>query len=141
MKTVPVYAINWTGLMIIGILNGVIRVFLYTPAMPELHAHQLSTLIGLLLFGAYVWILSGVRPMESAKQAAVIGVMWLFMTVLFEFGFGHYVAGHSWEKLINDYDLLKGRLWLLVLIWIALSPRIFYMLRSSRHFPGKVVKE
>lgn len=136
MKTVSVYATNWTGLMIIGILNGVIRVYLYAPAMSELHAHQLSTFIGLFLFGTYIWVLSGIRPMESAKQATVIGVTWLVLTVLFEFGFGHYVAGHSWEKLIADYNLLEGRLWLLVLVWITIAPRVFYRLRSSR-FPGR----
>lgn len=132
MKTVSVYTINWTGLMIIGILNGVLREFAYGPFMSELHGHQLSSLIGLLLFGAYVWVLSGVRPMESAKQAGAIGLMWFVLTVIFEFSFGHFVAGHSWERLLGDYKLLEGRLWLLVLIWILIAPQVFYRLRSSR---------
>ena len=40
------------------------------------------------------------------------------MTVAFEFGFGHFVAGHSWQRLLGDYNLLEGRVWLLFLLWI-----------------------
>jgi hypothetical protein len=59
----------------------------------------------------------------------VIGLTWLALTVAFEFLFGHYVAGHSWRALLNDYDLLAGRLWVLVLAWLALAPYLFYRLQ------------
>ena len=39
----------------------------------------------------------------------LIGLFWVTITVVFEFGFGHYVVKHSWEHLIADYNLLKGR--------------------------------
>jgi len=48
--------------------------------------------------------------------------------VLFEFGFGHWVAGHSWRRLLADYKLLAGRLWALVLVWIGIAPWVFYRL-------------
>ena len=35
--------------------------------------------------------------------------------MLFELGFGHWVAGHPWSRLLADYDLLAGRIWVLVL--------------------------
>jgi apolipoprotein N-acyltransferase len=50
------------------------------------------------------------------------------MTVIFEFGFGHYVAGHSWSHLLADYNLLAGRVWFLFLIWIALLPYVIWRL-------------
>jgi hypothetical protein len=49
--------------------------------------------------------------------------------VLFEFGFGHYIAGHPWEKLVADYDVLEGRVWSLVLLAESLSPWLVYRLR------------
>jgi len=39
-----------------------------------------------------------------------IGLVWLAMTVAFEFLFGDYVAGHSWDRLLHDYNLFAGRL-------------------------------
>ena len=125
-----IYAVFWIGMVVIGILNGIMREYLYGQLMPELSAHQLSTLIGLVLFGIYIWFLSGVCQIESAKQALLIGAIWFFLTVVFEFIFGHYVIGHSWSKLFHDYNLAKGRVWSLVLIWISIAPYIFYRFRQ-----------
>ena len=52
------------------------------------------------------------------------------MTVAFEFGFGRLVAKASWEELLADYNLASGRLWPLVLAWIALGPEATHKWRS-----------
>ena len=130
MKNVLIYALSWIGMVAIAILNGVVREKAYGQFMGELHAHQLSTLIGLLLFGAYIWILTGTFPIESSTQALTIGGIWLIMTIIFEFVFGHFVMGHTWSRLFHDYSILKGRLWSLVLIWTAAAPYVFYRIRS-----------
>ncbi|MDY6953749.1 MAG: hypothetical protein SWE60_19755 [Thermodesulfobacteriota bacterium] len=52
------------------------------------------------------------------------------MTILFEFLLGHFLLGHSWGRLFHDYNLLKGRLWSLLLVWTALAPYLFYRVRS-----------
>jgi hypothetical protein len=41
-----------------------------------------------------------------------------------------YAAGHSWTKLFQDYNMLKDRVWTLVLIWTAVAPYLFYRIRS-----------
>jgi len=115
--------------MILAILNGALREKVYDRFMPELSAHQLSTFIVLILFGVYVWVLTGLYRIESSKQAVVIGGMWLMMTVAFEFLFGHYVMRYPWNRLFRDYNLLKGRVWPLVLIWTAVAPYVFYRIR------------
>ncbi len=130
MNIVLVYAVSWIGMVILAILNGAIREKAYGQFMHELPAHQVSTLIGLILFGAYIWALTGVCRIESSRQALVIGGMWLIMTVVFEFGFGRYLMGHPWGKLFHDYNLSKGRVWSLVLIWTAIAPYVFYRIRS-----------
>ncbi|MGA7982466.1 MAG: hypothetical protein WCA32_19870, partial [Chromatiaceae bacterium] len=68
------------------------------------------------------------RP-SSAGQAWAVGLAWLALTVAFEFGFGHYVAGHPWASLLADYDLTSGKLWALILVWIAVAPYLFYRLQ------------
>ncbi len=118
------YLLFWPALAVIGIVNGALRQFAYGPLMPELAGHQLSTVSGILLTGVAVWALSRAWPITSARAAWTIGACWLLMTVAFEFGFGHYVAGHSWARLIADYNLLEGRVWLLFLVWIAILPAV-----------------
>jgi hypothetical protein len=46
------------------------------------------------------------------------------MTVGFEFLFFHYVAGHSWADLLDANRFWEGRLWVLVLLTLALAPFI-----------------
>lgn len=130
MKTVLIYAASWLGMVILAIVNGATRDRGYGPHMSKLAAHQLSTLIGLTLFGIYIWLFTGLRPIESSRQAVSIGATWFGMTVAFEFIFGHFVLKHTWNQLLEDYNLFKGRVWLLVPLWTAIAPYIFYRLRS-----------
>ncbi len=130
MKIVLIYMGAWLGLVVLAIMNGVLRQYAYGRCMQELSAHQLSTVIGLSLFGLYICFLTGLCRLDASRQALLIGLIWLIMTVAFEFLFGHYVTGHSWSRLLQDYNLMKGRLWLLVLIWTALAPYFFYRIRS-----------
>ena len=130
MKIILIYAVSWLGMVVLAIVNGAIREKLYGPFMRELSAHQLSTLIGIILFGIYIWILTGIFHIESSKQALIIGCMWLIMTITFEFIFGHFVIGHTWEKLFHDYNLIKGRVWILVLIWTTIAPYMFYRIKA-----------
>ncbi|WP_305064564.1 hypothetical protein [Methanococcoides sp.] len=58
----------------------------------------------------------------TSRQFIYVGLMWLFLTICFEFLFGHFVIGHSWHRLLYDYNIFEGRIWLLVLIVTATSP-------------------
>ena len=114
--------------MVIGVFNGILRVATYGKLMTDLAAHQLSTLSGIILSGLAVWILWKYWPLETARQAWIVGIVWFSMTIAFEFGFGHYIVSHSWQQLFADYNLLKGRVWSLFLIWILIMPYFFFRL-------------
>mgnify|MGYP001085234217 CR=1 FL=1 len=119
------YLLAWMPMIAIGILNGVLREVAYGKHLSELRAHQTSTLTGVALFGIYIWGVTQQWPLESAEQAIAIGFAWLVLTVIFEFSFGHFVAKLPWSRLLHDYNLLAGRIWLVVLIWIAAAPYVF----------------
>lgn len=130
MKSIVVYFCCWFGLVILAIVNGILREKVYAPRLSELSAHQLSTLIFLLFSGLYIWQVTGIFRITSEKHAFVIGGLWLIMTVCFEFIFGHFLMGHSWNRLFHDYNILEGRVWILVLIWTVISPYLFFKIRS-----------
>lgn len=122
------YLILWFGLVLLAILNGLTRDKVFRRYLGELTAHQASTASLIFLVGIYVWIFSNIWPLESAGQALSIGGIWLFITILFEFVFGHYVRKKSWHVLFGDYNIRKGRVWILVLFWTLLAPVTFYYL-------------
>lgn len=115
----------------IAITNGLIREFTYRKYLAELRSHQISSLTAIILFGCYLAILNHFWPLESSQESLIIGSVWLLLTVLFDFSFGHSIAKHSYSKLLVDYNILTGRIWLLVLLWLAVSPVIFCYYRIS----------
>ena len=125
------YLFFWLILAVVAVINGTLRQLVYGRYLSELAAHQLSTVTGILLTGITAWILNRFWPIGSAREAWIIGACWLLMTIAFEFGFGHYVAGHSWSRLFADYNLLEGRVWSLFLAWIAVLPYVTWRLGKT----------
>lgn len=117
-------------MVIIAIGNGAAREFTYGKGMTELRAHQTSTLTGIVLLGVYMYAVLTLWPLKTSTQAVQVGCLWVGLTFLFEFGFGHYVVGHPWTRLIRDYNLMEGRIWVLVLVWVGLAPWLFHRLKT-----------
>ena len=120
------YVLAWFPMVAIAIANGALRESWYGQHLSELTAHQISTLTAVVLFGAYIWFVVQFWSPTSKAQAIAVGLLWLVMTIAFEFLFGHFVAGHTWERLLHDYNLLAGRVWPLVLVWVAVAPYLFF---------------
>ncbi|KGK99385.1 hypothetical protein LI82_05145 [Methanococcoides methylutens] len=122
-STLYFYALAvWVLFVFLAIINGTLR-GLYAPYAGELLAHQISSVIFSTVIFAVTYVFlkySGVAGIPV--QFIYVGLMWLFLTISFEFLFGHFVIGHSWERLLHDYNFLQGRIWLLVLIVTAISP-------------------
>jgi hypothetical protein len=101
----------------------------YAPIIGELGGHQLSTLIGMLLYGSLVYLLFRQEIPHLKKSSLVkLGLMWVGLTILFEFGFGHYVMGHPWSRLWHDYDVREGRVWSLMLVSVGIWPLLIQTL-------------
>lgn len=109
--------IVWFLLVIAAIINGIFRVSIMEKQFSAEVSHILSTLILLTLIGFITFFyLKKTTYQYSKKELMITGVIWFGLTILFEFIFGHFVAGHSWEKLLSDYNLFNGRIWILILI-------------------------
>lgn len=50
----------------------------------------------------------------------MIGIIWLFLTVIFEFFMELVLSRKPLSKVRHDYNLLEGRVWVLFLVWITL---------------------
>jgi hypothetical protein len=124
------YFIAWFPMFVIALANATIREVGYKRYFGELAAHQISTLTACILVGVYVWLLSNYLAIQSAGQAIGIGLMWLAMTVVFEFGFGHFIVGNPWSRLLHDYNVWQSRVWGLFVLWIAVAPYVFYEIRG-----------
>lgn len=126
MKTIYIYILWWFAFPFVAIFNASLREIIYKNPLGDLAAHQISTVTGVVLFGILFYFIFRKWKIESVKHAILIGLIWLGLTILFEFGFGHYIMGNSWQKLLHDYNLAEGRVWSLFLVWITTAPFVFY---------------
>lgn len=129
--TVLKYIAAWFGMMVLAIINGGLRDWGYAPHVGDLRAHQLSTLILVVLFAGYFRLLTAVWPLKSAGQAWRIGGLWLLMTVAFEFGLGR-VAGKPWSELFHAYNLGAGQVWMFIPLFVLVGPYLFFRFGQGR---------
>jgi TRAP-type mannitol/chloroaromatic compound transport system permease small subunit len=112
----------WGILLICAIANGGVRTALITPKFGEHIGHIISTLIlCIIIFAVTRVMIRWIKPNISIN-AILIGTLWVSLTVAFEFLAGHYLFGTSWEKIIADYNIARGRIWILVLVTTLISP-------------------
>ncbi len=124
------YLLAWLGMLAIAVANGALRQLTFGRRLPELRAHQLSTLLGAVLVGFFIWYVVQRWPPSSGRQAVLVGLLWLALTVAFECFMGRVLSGRSWPQVLSDYDLLSGRVWLLFLVWLTAAPWLFLRLRD-----------
>jgi hypothetical protein len=125
------YRFAWVAMLMIAVANGLLRQLTFAKVMPELRAHQLSTLIGSVLIGLFIWQVIRRWPPLSERHALRIGFAWLLLTVVFEFFMGLVLSRKPLAQVLLDYNLLEGRVWVLFLTWLTLAPWLFFHFRKA----------
>ena len=112
----------WGLLVLLAVLNGGVRDTWLSPRLGDTVGRAISsiTLSALILLATWLTI-RWIDP-RTTGQALALGALWLGLTLAFEFGAGHYGFGKSWTELLADYDLTRGRIWVLVLIVTLVAP-------------------
>jgi hypothetical protein len=94
----------------------------YKDQVGDSTAHQISVAPLIALLALYFWLSQRRWPLATTQDAISVGAIWVVLSVVFEFGFGHYVEGDSWSDLLESYDLTVGNLWILIVLWTAAGP-------------------
>jgi hypothetical protein len=124
------YFLLWLPMPFIAILNAIIRELLFVKNLGESTAHQISTATLLLFLGFYIFIVLNKWRLVSTNQAVLTGVLWSFLTILFEFSIG-FASNKNFSELIQAYDLLSGNLWALVPLFMLVSPVIYFSAKNK----------
>ena len=116
----------WVGLLAIAILNGGFREAVLAPRLGRALGQGLSTVLLSLFILALGWIATPWIGPTSLQDAWLIGVVWVALTLAFEFLGGHFIVGKPWLTLLADYNLFAGRIWVMVLIVTLMTPVIAF---------------
>lgn len=75
-----------------------------------------------IVLGVSYWYFPGTD--YTRGELLVVGVVWVVLTVIFEFGVG-YVEDGSIEPVLAQYDVFAGQIWVLVLVTLFVAPLLF----------------
>ena len=120
----------WAVILAVAVFNGGVREKLLIPLLGPSTALVTSGLILAFLVLAIAWVaVPGFGRLRAADYWRM-GVIWLVLTVAFEFGFGMLGRGQDLAELLQAYTFQGGNLWLLVLASTLVSPRLAARLRG-----------
>jgi hypothetical protein len=120
------YLLAWIPMVGLAVANGAFREAWLVPRLGEHQGRQASTMLLVLLLAVYIGAVMKLWPARSSRHAIATGVLWLVLTLAFEFALGTFVSGLSWREMLAEYNLASGRLWALVPLTVAVAPLVFY---------------
>lgn len=120
--------LGWLAILGLAMLNGAFREALLIPRIGDRAAIISPLLLSVLIVVATAVLLPWIRP-GTAREAWSVGIFWLGLTLAFEFLAGHYLFGDPWAKLLAEYNVARGRLWVVVPLTALLAPVVTYALR------------
>ena len=128
-------AVIWFGILVLASLNGAVRDLLLMPRLGDQTARAISTIVlcGLVLLVTWRTI-RWISP-RSREDALRVGVLWVVLTLAFEFLAGHYLFHKPWAALLADYDLRSGRIWIMALLTTLIAP--VWLVQYRRVHPGE----
>jgi hypothetical protein len=102
--------------------NGIIRESALKARLGAERSAIVSAASGIVLIQLIArWAMRS-APVDSRDQVAGVALLWLSRTFCFELTFGHWIDKKSWSELFENYNLLHGRPWPIVLATLIAVP-------------------
>jgi hypothetical protein len=120
----------WLALLAVAIVNGAFREGVLVSWLGRGLAQAVSTVVLSGFIFAIGWFATPWIAPRSVEEAWAIGLGWVTLTLAFEFVGGRFLFGKSWTELLADYNLLAGRIWVMVLVVTLLTPVFVFATRS-----------
>jgi len=120
----------WLLFIPLAIANGALRDLVLLPALGDTLARAVSSLTLSLLILVLTVLLVNRLGVDTRAGYLVVGALWLVLTLLFEASFALLVMGHPLDELLGDYDIFRGRLWLIVLTTTLFAPLLASKMRK-----------
>jgi hypothetical protein len=121
--------LSWLPMILIAFGNAALRETVLMRYYSEFRSHQLSTFTLIFLVSVYVWFIFPFLKIDSGTDALRTGLIWVILTILFEFTLGR-ILKRSWTSILQQYDILSGRIWLLFILYLLFLPYWVYLVTT-----------
>lgn len=121
----------WLLIIPFAILNGVLRESVLNSILGENVALPISGILLSLIIFLIAYFLLPKLKFNNVKAPCYIGLLWMALTIILEFGIGA-LSGQDFQEMLLAYNPLSGNLWLLVLIVTGISPWLVLKIKSLK---------
>ena len=115
-------AMIWAAILGCAMVNGFLREAILAPSVGTTPGYLVSGLILAACVVVVTIVSSEFLGLDDAATGFRVGVMWLAMTIAFEFVFGLTLRGQTMKELLVPYTFEGGNLWPMVLATILVTP-------------------
>jgi hypothetical protein len=119
----------WLLILVCAVVNGGLREALLVPSLGKPVALVASGVLLSIVIVAVSVLLVPRFGRLSTSHCLSIGLLWLCLTLVFEFGLGRLVQHQSWQQLLDAYTFKDGNIWPLVLLVIFTAPLLAIRVR------------
>jgi hypothetical protein len=112
----------WLVIISAEVVHGILRGLLLAPAVGDFRARQIAVFSGIIIIFTIAYFSVRWIRASGIQEHLAVGFMWLFFTVAFEILIGRYVAVYSWERILSDYNMVKGGLLPIGMLAMAFIP-------------------
>lgn len=120
----------WVVIIFAESLHGTARELWLKPLVGDFRARQIAFFSGMALILALAWLFVRWLRAANTQQLLHIGLLWMVLTLLFEFALGMFVLGYTWERMWQDYNLPAGGFMGLGLLWLLFAPLLAAHIRG-----------
>ncbi len=114
----------WIVIILVETVHGILREALLKPLVGDFRARQIAVFTGMCLIFVIVLFFAKWLAVSNIRDQMLVGFLWVVLTVCFEIGLGLAVFGLSYERLLEDYDISRGGLMGIGLLFLFLVPWI-----------------
>lgn len=122
--------------MLAETVHGALREVFIAPAIGGLRARQIGVLVGSGIVILLAWATARWMGAATRRIQLLVGGLWVSLTLVFEMALGR-ALGAGWERILSDYNPLRGGFMMLGLTFMFFAPMLAWKLRhhSSRNSP------
>ncbi len=110
-------------ILVAGFNFFVLMNLVYEPLWGELLAHQIGMTTRIIINFVFAYFLLFYADEYDTNDLVLIGVLWLALTLIFEWG-GSLLLGRPVEEILVGWNIFAGYLWPYVLLSYLLAPLI-----------------
>jgi len=120
----------WILLAATEVFLGILRVKLFNRRFGDHRARQIGTGISCLSIFTIVWITLPWIGTTSISRLLTLGLVWLCLMLIFDLAIGRLVFHFRWKRIVADFDLRRGNLLGLGMLFLFMAPLLTAFLQG-----------